>query len=34
LATSISITDALQQAQLRVIDVEVADVMDNLQIGE
>ena len=34
LATSISITDALQQAQLRVIDVEAADVVNNLQIGQ
>lgn len=33
-ATSISITDALAQAQARVIDAEVADVIDNLQIEQ
>lgn len=33
-ATSISITDALAQAQARVIDAEVVDVLDNLQIGQ
>lgn len=33
-ATSISITDALAQAQMRVIDAEVADVIDNLRIEQ